>query len=103
MPSFLIVCKNTSFHIIGKYIFAQCINILFRTDICQIIFQLFCRYIIMKKRYLLLFLTLICLLFAGCSKKGAAMPKHRKRKHCDCPYFSYNPTSQQQASLTLWL
>ena len=43
----------------------------------------------MKKRHAIyLMLAAICLLAAGCSKKGAAMPKHRKRKHCDCPYFS---------------
>lgn len=43
----------------------------------------------MKKRYTIYILfALVCLLASGCSKKGAAMPKHRKRKHCDCPYFS---------------
>ena len=27
---------------------------------------------------------------AGCSSsKGAHMPKHRKRRHCNCPTFSY--------------
>lgn len=27
---------------------------------------------------------------AGCSNKGVHMPKHRKRRHCDCPTFSEN-------------
>ena len=43
----------------------------------------------MKKRYAIyVMVALVCLMASGCSKKGAAMPKHRKRKHCDCPYFS---------------
>lgn len=56
----------------------------------------------MKKRYsLYIMLALVCLLVAGCSKKGAAMPKHRKRKHCDCPYFSVNPAPDTE--YTVWL
>lgn len=43
----------------------------------------------MKKRYAIyIMLALVCMLASACSKKGSAMPKHRKRKHCDCPYFS---------------
>ena len=57
----------------------------------------------MKKRYAIyIMLALACLIVSGCSKKGSAMPKHRKRKHCDCPYFSYqiNDTPQNAAQ---WL
>ncbi|MCR4811913.1 MAG: hypothetical protein K5867_04880 [Bacteroidales bacterium] len=57
----------------------------------------------MKKRYAIyIMLALVCLIVSGCSKKGSAMPKHRKRKHCDCPYFSYqiNDTPQNAAQ---WL
>ena len=25
---------------------------------------------------------------AACSSKGVHMPKHRKRRHCDCPTFA---------------
>ena len=43
-------------------------------------------------------LTLLALLLlsflASCSNKGVHMPKHRKRRHCDCPTFAY----QQQSS-----
>ena len=35
-------------------------------------------------------LTLLLLSFlASCSDKGVHMPKHRKRRHCDCPTFTY--------------
>lgn len=40
------------------------------------------------KKTVIPIIILLCLVAGGCSKKGAAMPKHRKRKHCDCPYFS---------------
>lgn len=35
------------------------------------------------------FLGAFLLMFAvGCSNKGIHMPKHRKRRHCNCPTFS---------------
>ncbi|MBO4752538.1 MAG: hypothetical protein J5526_07325 [Bacteroidales bacterium] len=56
----------------------------------------------MKKRYAIyIMLALVCLLASGCSKKGSAMPKHRKRKHCDCPYFSQN-TIQEVQDAVIW-
>ncbi|MBQ3983114.1 MAG: hypothetical protein II633_05010 [Bacteroidales bacterium] len=37
----------------------------------------------------LLFLSVLLLAFmASCSNKGVHMPKHRKRRHCDCPTFA---------------
>ena len=42
-------------------------------------------------------LTLLALLLlsllASCSNKGVHMPKHRKRRHCDCPTFAYQQSS----------
>ena len=51
-------------------------------------------------------LILFCLLVlgmsvAGCSKKGAVMPKHRKRTHCDCPYFS-SVTEVEEVEVAEW-
>lgn len=44
-------------------------------------------------------LTLLLLSFlASCSNKGVHMPKHRKRRHCDCPTFAYSTTPQHSAS-----
>lgn len=37
---------------------------------------------------LLLLAAFLGLLAAGCSNKGIHMPKHRKRRHCNCPTFS---------------
>lgn len=37
--------------------------------------------------YTLLTLLLLAF-FAACSDKGVHMPKHRKRRHCDCPTFA---------------
>ncbi len=34
---------------------------------------------------------LLAALFASCSSKGVQMPKHRMRRHCNCPTFSYMP------------
>ena len=34
-------------------------------------------------------------LLASCSDKGVHMPKHRKRRHCDCPTFSINQNENQ--------
>ena len=59
-----------------------------RTMISTVNFQ----FALMKKNTIPI-LILFCLLAGGCSKKGASMPKHRKRKHCDCPYFSQAVTS----------
>ena len=44
------------------------------------------------KRHIALVLTGLFLLsfLASCSDKGVHMPKHRKRRNCDCPTFSYN-------------
>lgn len=30
----------------------------------------------------------LLMLAVGCSNKGIHMPKHRKRRHCNCPTFS---------------
>lgn len=39
----------------------------------------------------LAFLAVLLLSFlASCSNKGVHMPKHRKRRHCDCPTFAQN-------------
>ncbi len=38
--------------------------------------------------YTLLALLLLSFL-ASCSDKGVHMPKHRKRRHCDCPTFAH--------------
>lgn len=37
---------------------------------------------------LLLLGALLLSFAAGCSSRGVHMPKHRKRRHCDCPTFS---------------
>ncbi|MBR6992023.1 MAG: hypothetical protein IKH97_07365 [Bacteroidales bacterium] len=46
---------------------------------------------------LALLALLLFAFFAACSSKGVHMPKHRKRRHCDCPTFasisSPQPTS----------
>lgn len=34
---------------------------------------------------------LLAAMFASCSSKGVRMPKHRMRRHCNCPTFSYMP------------
>lgn len=43
-------------------------------------------------------LTLLAILLlafaAGCSSKGVHMPKHRKRRKCDCPTFAIAPAAQ---------
>ena len=43
----------------------------------------------MKRRHIARLLTGLFLLSlaASCSDKGVRMPKHRKRRHCDCPTF----------------
>ena len=44
----------------------------------------------MNRRRIALVLTGLFLLslMASCSDKGVHMPKHRKRRHCDCPTFA---------------
>jgi len=52
---------------------------------------------LLRLRTLLASLVLAGLL-ASCSSKGVHMPKHRKRRNCDCPTFSLTiPTSQPHA------
>ena len=42
-----------------------------------------------KKPIAILLLTLmLTTLCASCSNKGVQMPKHRMRRHCNCPTFS---------------
>ena len=42
-----------------------------------------------KKNIAILLLTLmLTTLCASCSNKGVQMPKHRMRRHCNCPTFS---------------
>ena len=47
------------------------------------------------RRHIALLLTGLFLLslLAACSDKGVRMPKHRKRRHCDCPTFTLSPQS----------
>ncbi len=49
-------------------------------------------------------LTLLAILLlafaAGCSSKGVHMPKHRKRRHCDCPTFTETQTVQPLVHVT---
>ena len=49
-------------------------------------------------------LTLLAILLlafaAGCSSKGVHMPKHRKRRHCDCPTFTETQTAQPLVHVT---
>ena len=47
------------------------------------------------RRHIALLLTGLFLLslLASCSDKGVRMPKHRKRRHCDCPTFTLSPQS----------
>lgn len=40
-------------------------------------------------------------LLASCSDKGVHMPKHRKRRHCDCPTFALNTPPQPDADITI--
>ncbi len=42
---------------------------------------------------LALLAVLLLSFLAGCSRKGVHMPKHRKRRHCDCPTFVMNWTT----------
>lgn len=37
---------------------------------------------------LLMAVLVLAGLLTSCSDKGVHMPKHRKRRHCDCPTFS---------------
>lgn len=37
---------------------------------------------------LLLVAALLLGLLCGCSPRGAHMPTHRKKRHCDCPTFA---------------
>lgn len=53
-----------------------------------------------QRRIGLALLALFLLAFAaGCSDKGVHMPKHRKRRHCDCPTFSYHTPSPTDEDL----
>lgn len=47
----------------------------------------------------LLLIPLAC----SCSKKGAVMPKHRKRTHCDCPHFGIAQPPQQPDDTAQWM
>ncbi len=45
-------------------------------------------------------------MMGSCSDKGVHMPKHRKRRNCDCPTFAYSvpspaPTSETAADGTI--
>ena len=42
----------------------------------------------------LLILLLLAGLLCGCSARGAHMPKHRKKHHCNCPTFSMSPAEE---------
>ena len=57
-----------------------------------------------QRRIGLALLALFLLAFAaGCSDKGVHMPKHRKRRHCDCPTFAAVPTSQPTPPTTAYV
>ena len=55
------------------------------------------------RRHIALLLTGLFLLslLASCSDKGVRMPKHRKRRHCDCPTFTLNTPPQPDADLSI--
>ncbi|MCQ2294748.1 MAG: hypothetical protein MJZ67_03745 [Bacteroidales bacterium] len=53
-----------------------------------------------RRNIVLLFLaSLLAVAAAGCSNKGIHMPKHRKRRHCNCPTFTENISSPSNASI----
>lgn len=49
----------------------------------------------MMKRKILVLLCLAAVLWSGCSS-STHMPKHRKRRHCDCPTFSDRQPGQNE-------
>lgn len=54
-----------------------------------------------KRNIALLFLgAFVLMLAAGCSNKGVQMPKHRKRRHCNCPTFSMVESTQYASPWT---
>ena len=57
-----------------------------------------------RRNISLTLLAILLLLFvAGCSSKGVHMPKHRKRRHCDCPTLAAVPTSQPTPPTTAYV
>lgn len=52
---------------------------------------------------LLLLAAFLGLLVAGCSNKGIHMPKHRKRRHCNCPTFSMATPAQMPESVAYYM
>ena len=57
-----------------------------------------------RRNIVLTLMSLLLLSFlASCSSKGVHMPKHRKRRNCDCPTFSQSlPPSQPHADGPLY-
>ena len=54
-----------------------------------------------RRNLSLILLALLLLAFLGaCSSKGVHMPKHRKRRHCDCPTFAER---QVAADNNIWV
>ena len=57
-----------------------------------------------RRNISLTLLAILLLLFvAGCSSKGVHMPKHRKRRHCDCPTFAAVPATQPTPPTTAYV
>ena len=57
-----------------------------------------------RRNISLTLLAILLLLFAaGCSSKGVHMPKHRKRRHCDCPTFATTPSPQPTPPSTAYV
>ena len=55
----------------------------------------------MKKKTYIIGLLALALLLGGCSRKGVNMNRHRKKRHCDCPTFSYLPAETDTAILLI--
>lgn len=52
---------------------------------------------------LILLSVFVLALVSGCSSKGVHMPKHRKRRHCDCPTFSQAVTLPSGHAIVAWV
>ncbi len=52
---------------------------------------------------LTLLAVLLLAFLAGCSSKGVHMPKHRKRRKCDCPTFAAVPAPQPTSPTTMYV
>ena len=57
-----------------------------------------------RRNHIALVLTGLFLLslLASCSNKGIHMPKHRKRRNCDCPTFAQSTVSTPNDCIDCW-